>query len=143
MLWLFAGVAIVAVVVLGFVVLGRETGLQSARARPAVFDLEEAVTFIGDALPEDVASRITHDDVRWVLRADVNLLEQATVEGGADGIRVVDEDAAVASILGAPGAVERGLSDEDVVAVLQARLAYLEAIGAVGPEVQGPDEPLA
>jgi hypothetical protein len=142
MLWLFAGVAVIAVVVIGFVVVGREAGIQAARARPAVFDLEEAVVFIGDALPEEVASRITHDDVRWVLRTDVDLLEEATTQRADEGLRVVDENAAVARILGAADAASRDLSDGDIVAVLEARLRYLEAIGAVGPEVEGPEPPL-
>jgi hypothetical protein len=143
MLWLFVVVAVVAVVIIGFVVVGRETSIQAARARPAVFELEEAVTFIADVLPEDVASRLTHDDVRWVLRTDVDLLEEATVERDTEGIRVVGEDQAIARILGAAGAADRDLSDADVVAVLDARSRYLEAIGAIGPEVLGPDEPQA
>lgn len=143
MIWLFGAVAVVAVVIIGFVVVGRETSIQAARARPAVFELEEAVEFIGDVLPEDVASRITHDDVRWVLRSDVDLLEEATVEGDGEGITVVGEDQAIARILGAAELADRDLSDRDIVAVLEARLRYLEAIGAVGPEVRGPEEPLA
>jgi hypothetical protein len=143
MIWLFVVVAVVAVVIIGFVVVGRETGIQAARARPAVFELEEAVQFIGEVLPEDVASRITHDDVRWVLRTDVDLLEATTVEGEGEGIRVIGEDQAIARILGAAELADRELSDRDVVAVLEARLQYLEAIGAIGPEVRGPDEPPA
>ena len=143
MLWLFVVVAMVAVVIIGFVVIGRETGIQAARARPAVFELEEAVQFIADVLPEDVASRITHDDVRWVLQSDVDLLEEATTEGSGEGIRVVSEDQAIARILGAAESAGRDLSDGDIVAVLDARLRYLEAIGAIGPEVHGPDEPMA
>jgi len=143
MLWLFVAVAVVAVVIIGFVVVGRETSIQAARARPAVFELEEAVDFIADALPEDVASRISHDDVRWILQRDVDLLEEATTEGAGEGIRVVGEDQAIARILGAAEAADRDLSDGDIVAVLEARLGYLDAIGAIGPEVHGPDEPLA
>ena len=91
MLWVFGGLARVVVVLIGFVAVGRETGIQPARARPAVFDLEEAVDFIADELPDEVAGQVTHDDVRWVLRADVGLLEDATVEGGDEpGARVVE-----------------------------------------------------
>ena len=137
---MFVGVALVGVVVIGFVVVGRETSIQAGRARPAVFDLEEAVMFVGETLSDDVASRISHDDVRWVLQADVDLLEEATLEGGAHGLRVVGEDAAVARILEAAEAADRDLSDGDIVAVIAARLRYLGAIGAVGPEVLGPEE---
>jgi hypothetical protein len=134
-------VAVLAVTALGLVVVGRETSRLQATARPAVFDVEEAVDFIADRLPPDVAGRLTHDDVRWILRTDVDLLEDATDDPDAEGAEVVDEDAAVARILERADDDERDLDDADVVAVLDARGAYLEAIGAVGPEVSGPEDP--
>lgn len=137
MLWLFALVGLIVVVGIGLVVLGRETARLSAVARPAVFEVDEAVDWIADRLPAAVQARISHDDVRWVLLADVDLLEEATAEDGHDEPdgedHVVDEDAAVARILARADRSGRDLADEDVVAVLDARSAYLEAIGAVGP----------
>jgi hypothetical protein len=142
MLFVLAGVALVAVVVIGFVAVGRETGIQRARPRPAVFDVQEAVDFIADGLPDPVTARITHEDVRWVLQADADLLEVVTAEDtDAGGPRIVDEDAAVARILGAADREHRPLADADVVAILEGRLRYLRAIGAVGPPVAGPDDP--
>jgi hypothetical protein len=81
------------------------------------------------------------DDVRWILRADVDLLERATDDPDADGAEVVDEDDAVARILERADAEDRDLEDADIAAVLDGRSAYLDAIGAVGPEVAGPDDP--
>lgn len=136
-IWLFAAVAVVLVVLIGFFAVGRETGVLEHQARPAVFDVEEAVGFIADSLPDAVAGRITMDDVRWVLRADVDRLEAATVDAdnAAADTDIVDQDAAVAAILARADADGRNLADEDVVAVLDARLDYLGAIGAIGPEV--------
>lgn len=170
MIWVFALVGLALIVVIGLVVLGRETARLSAAARPAVFDLGEATEFIADRLPPEVQARISHDDVHWILLADADLLEAATadpdddrkypwsrsprpVEGrqvpvrddrgevvdpGADGPLdpfggVVDEDVAVARVLQAAEDADRDLSDEDIAAVLEVRMAYLEAIGAVGP----------
>lgn len=142
MVWILAGLAAVLVVVIGLLAVGRETSLLVATARPAVFDLEEALQFIADRLPEDVAGRLTHDDVRWVLRTDVDLLESATAEVMPDyGPEIVDEDTAVALILARADADDRDIGDGDVVAVLAGRLEYLEAIGAIGPVVAGPDDP--
>jgi hypothetical protein len=148
--WIFLILGLVIVVVIGLVVLGRETARLSDVARPAVFDMTEAIDFIADRLPEATQARISHDDVRWVLLADADLLEDATAELAPDDERededgeereaadeerqVVDEDAAVARILDLADASGRDLADEDIVAVLDARLAYLEAIGAIGPE---------
>lgn len=127
-LWLFAVLGLVVVVVIGLVVLGRETSRLATSARPAVFDMTEAVEFIADRLPADAQGRLSHDDVRWVLLADADLLESVADEGE------VDPDEAVARILDAADRSGRALEDDDVVAVLDGRTAYLEAIGAIGPE---------
>jgi hypothetical protein len=148
--WLFLIVGLVLVVVIGLVVLGRETARLSDVGRPAVFDMTEAIDFIADRLPAETQARISHDDVRWVLLADADLLEDATAElpppplDEEDDTRqtsapelerqVVDEDAAVARILALADESGRELEDADIVAVLDGRLAYLEAIGAIGPQ---------
>ncbi len=173
MIWVFAVLGLVLVVVIGLVVVGRETARLASQARPAVFELSEAVDFIADRLPLDTQARISHDDVRWILLADADLLEEATadpderrypwsrkprlvagrpipvrdergevVAPGTDGPPdpfggVVDEDVAVARLLAAAEAAGRDLADEDVAAVLDARMAYLEAIGAVGGRAEG------
>jgi molybdopterin converting factor small subunit len=136
MLFAFALIGVVLVVVIGLVVLGRETARLSSAARPAVFDLSEAVDFIADRLPAETQARISHDDVRWVLLADADLLEDATAEVSPEEeeTEVVDEEVAIARILELADATGREIADGDVVAVLVGRMAYLEAIGAVGPE---------
>ncbi len=127
MIVLFAVIGVVLVVVIGFVAVGRETSVLRYQARPAVFDLEEAVGFIADELPEGPAGRLTLDDVRWVLRADVDRLEQATVDADDPDARtdIVDQDGAVARIIELADDQDRDLADEDVVAVLDARSDYL------------------
>lgn len=127
-LWLFAVLGLVVVVVIGLVVLGRETSRLAVSVRPAVFDMAEAVEFIADRLPSEAQARLTHDDVRWVLLADADLLESVAGEGE------VDPDEAVARILDRADGSGRELEDADVVAVLEGRIAYLVAIGAIGPE---------
>lgn len=159
MIWFFAVVALVVVVVIGLVVVGGETARLATVARPAVFDVGEAVDYIADRLPPEVQGRLSHDDVRWVLLADADLLEDSTAGPPErrypwsrkpaapvnDDPEVVDEDRAVARILALADDSGRDLADVDVVAVLDARLDYLEAIGAVGPEAPGdtadPDDP--
>ncbi len=137
MIWLFAVVGVALVLAIGFLAVGRSTSVLRYQARPAVFDLEEAVGFIADELPEGPAGRLTVDDVRWLLRADVDRLEQATADADDPhaATDIVDQDATVARILELADAEDRDLADEDVVAVLDARTDYLRAIGAIGPEV--------
>ena len=137
MLWIFALLGIVVIVVIGLVVLGRETARLSASVKPAVFDMTEAVEYIADRLPADTQARISHDDVRWVLLADADLLEEAE----ASDDQVVDEDGAVARILALADTSGRDLEDQDIVAVLDGRLGYLGAIGAIGPEADEDERP--
>jgi len=118
---------LVIVVVIGLVVLGRETAQLSTAAMPAVFDMAQAVEFIADRLPQSAQARLSHDDVRWILLADADFIESA---------ELVDEDLAVARLLELGDESGREFEDEDVVAVLNARMAYLEAIGAIGPQAE-------
>lgn len=138
MLWLFAILGLVLIVLIGLVVLGRETARLASSARPAVFDMTEAVAFISDGLPFETRARISHDDVRWILLADADLLEEVTAHAEAPGDdapdEVMDEDAAVARVLARADGSGRDLEDSDVAAVLVGRTRYLEAIGAIGPQ---------
>ncbi len=175
-MWLFALIGLVIVVVMALVLIGRETARLAGAARPAVFDLTEATDFIADRLAPEVQGRLSHDDVRWILLADADLLEEATadpeerrfpwsrrtlvagrpipvrnadgevIDPGHDGPpdpfgQVVDENLAVARIFTTAEQAGRGLADEDIAAVLDARLAYLEAIGAVGGRASDPAAP--
>ena len=96
-----------------------------------MFDLAEAVDYIADRLDPSVQARLTHDDVHWILLADADLID----DRADPALQIVDEDAAVARILALADESGRELADEDVVAVLDGRTAYLGAIGAIGPEV--------
>lgn len=143
MIWVFAVVGLLLILGIGLVVIGGETARLAAAPRPAVFDLAKAVDFIADRLPAETQARISHDDVRWILLADADFLEEAAATPAATGDEIddlldgsfVDEDMAVARIFEAAERDDRELADEDVAAVLSLRLAYLELIGAVGGEV--------
>lgn len=144
MVVVFFVLALVVVIAIALVAVGGVTARLARTAQPAVFDLEQAVGYIADVLPEDVAGRLTHDDVRWILRTDVDLLEEASADEVPDApIEVVDEDHAVARILHRADQAKRDLLDEDVVAVLDARTGYLQEIGAIGPQATGPLDPSA
>lgn len=143
MIWVFAVVGLLLIVGIGLVLIGRETARLAAAPRPVVFDLAKAVEFIADRLPADTQARISHDDVRWVLLADADLLEAATSTPVASSDELddlpdgsfMDADMAVARIFEAAERDGREVADEDVAAVLELRLVYLERIGAVGGEV--------
>lgn len=134
-------VTLAVVVAIAFFAVGREVARLEHTVRPAVYEVEEAVHHIASALPDDVAGRLTHDDVRWILRVDAEELEAATAEhvaaGGVD--EVIDPDGAVGRVLSRLETERPDLDDVDVVAVLDARLDHLRLIGAVGDVADEPD----
>ncbi|MBX3314136.1 MAG: hypothetical protein KF906_07430 [Actinobacteria bacterium] len=148
-------VVVLAVVALALVLVGRETARLAHSARPAVFDVGEATDFIADRLSADAQARLSHDDVRWILLADVEALEEATADptegrypwskapASPDDVdeQTVDEDDAVARLLARADRTDRDLEDVDVAEVLALRTDYLTAIGAIGGEAGGPGDP--
>jgi hypothetical protein len=136
------GVAAVAVFVIAAVAIGREARRLDAVAPRSVYDLDEAVDFVADHLPERSQARLTHEDVRSLLRAHMARLRAQglqppvavdQVQEIADPV-FVDETDAVGYLIGQAERLGLRVSDEDVAHVVDAHLAYFEAIGAVGPE---------
>lgn len=128
-------VAVLVVIVIGLVAVGRETFIAAHTVRPAIFDMEEAVEFVSDTLDDRAASRLTPDDVKWILRTDADRLEEAA--GKADVLEEHEAcDAVMARLTGPRSKV---VDAQDVTAVLAGRTRYLEAIGAIGPLAPEPE----
>ena len=137
-----AVVAVVAVFVIASVVVGREARRLDAVAPRVVYRIDEAVEFVAERLPADTQARVTFDEVELMLREHLNWLGERRLQAVdvvdrpqdiAEPV-VVDEDTLTAHLLA--HATARGveiLDDVDVVRVVEAHLAYLDAIGAVGP----------
>lgn len=122
-------------VVIGLVAVGRETFRSAAIARPAVFDLAEAVDFVADDLDDAPASRLTPDDVKWALLFDLAQIESATVhaEDLSLGRGLLDDEAAVDVLAAEAERTKRDICRDDLVAIVRGRTRYLQAIGAIGP----------
>ena len=116
------GLAVVSVFVLAAVVVGREAHRLDAESPRPVFDMAEAVAWVGERLRFEIAARLSHDDVRVILERTLEWLPV----GGEDDL-VADEEA-VAHVLAAGGDWE----DADVWAVLDLESTYLALIGAIG-----------
>lgn len=142
----FAIVSAVGVFVIAAVTVGREARRLDAVAPRAVWQLEEAVEFVAAALPAHTQSRLTPDELRELLRAHVAWLHARGLQPDDVTDRpqdiadpVVVDDLTLAAYLLAE-AERRGiaiLDDVDVVHVVDAHVAYFEAIGAVGPRAAG------
>jgi hypothetical protein len=139
-------VAVVAVVVIALVAVGREAFTLGAQPKQAHFDLEEAVEFVADRLPEEVTARLSFDDVRSLLRWHLEYLRDRGVpvrrdQAGRGGPVVVEDDEGIAFVLGRADEDGLDVTDTEVAFVLDAELAYFEAIGAIGgraPDLEDP-----
>lgn len=148
MIWLFVALAAVLVFAIAAATVGREA-FRLGHAPPAtIFDLDEAVDHVADALPGPAQARLTYDDVRELIVAELDHLAGKGVLGppgrdprimadGEEPVVVVDDDT-LAAMLG--HATELGLhvADEDVVQVADALHGYLADIGALGPKAPPP-----
>jgi hypothetical protein len=143
----FAVLAAVIVVVIALVTVGRITGELVDAAPTSIYDLDEALEFVADRLPDEVTAQLSFDDVRALLVWHIEYLEERGVARRqgvnelAAGPLVAAENDAVAHVLGRAAAVGMELSDVWVVQVLDADAAYLEAIGAIGPQLPMPPDP--
>ncbi|MGB0115087.1 MAG: hypothetical protein WBP59_17840 [Ilumatobacteraceae bacterium] len=139
----FAAVAAALVFMIAAAAIGREAHRLDAVAPRAVYIPEEAVDFVCDRLPEASQARLTPEEVEQLLVFHMRWLH----EQGLQPDRVVDapqsidepvvltEDALTAYLLGEAEANDIDLLDDvDAVNVVEAHLAYFEAIGAVGPQ---------
>lgn len=143
MLLIFIIVAAIAVFAIAAVVVGREAHRLDAMAPRAVYRLDEATDFVCDRLPVESQARLTPGEVEQLLVFHMQWLHaQGLQPDKVDDQRqaideqvVVTEDALTAYLL---GEAERNdvdlLDDVDAVNVVEAHLAYFQAIGAVGPQ---------
>ena len=140
---LFVVIAVVIVFVMAAVVIGREAHRLDAVAPRAVYMPDEAVDFVCDRLPEESQARLTPGEVEQLLMFHMQWLHAQGLQPdkvvdqrqAIDEQVVVTEDALTAYLLGE--ADRNGvdlLDDVDAVNVVEAHLAYFEAIGAVGPQ---------
>lgn len=145
MLAVFAVLELVAVFVMAAVVIGRESNRLSAEPPRPVFDIDEAVEWVAAQVPFEVSAVLSHDDVRHILRWNLDELAALGLSGSAPAVAeeliVVGGREAVEAVLARAREAGRELTADQVGAVLDAQLDYLEAIGAVGPLAPGEQPP--
>jgi hypothetical protein len=117
--------------------IGREARRLDALPPRAVFDLEEAVLWVADHLPDEVTASLSYDDVRRLLDLSLDHLRGLGLAGRTgepvEGEVVVDEGDAVAAVLDRAMQAGMDVTPHEVQSVVAAQLAYLQAISAVGP----------
>ena len=142
--WVCAALAALITFAIAAGTIGREAHRLDSLAPRAVYNLDEAVDFVSDRLPPESQARLTPDEVEALVVAHLRWLHEQGLQPEkavdhrqdiTDHQVVISEDALVAYLLGV--ADEAGvelLDDVDAVNVVDAHLAYFDAIGAVGPQ---------
>ncbi len=139
----FAVVAALLVFALAAAVVGREAHRLDAVAPRVVYQLDEAVDFVCDRLPEESQARLTPEEVeqllvfhmRWLHEQGLQPDQVVDLPQSIDETVVLTEDTLTAFLLGEAEANDIALLDDvDAVNVVEAHLGYFEAIGAVGPQ---------
>ena len=141
--WVFVVAAAIVTFLIAAVVVGREAHRLDAVAPRSVYLIDEVVEFVAEYLPPETQARLTPDELEQLLTFHMRWLHSKGLQPTnvidrrqdiADLI-VVGEDDLTAYLLGeADRAGIEIIDDVDVVNVVDAHLAYFEAIGAVGPK---------
>ena len=142
MIVVFAVIVAAIVFAIAAFVVGREAHRLDAVPPKPVFDLDEAVAWVADHLPFEVSAVLSHDDVRRIIDWNIEFFRSKSASGNgssghAAGAVVVGGAETVDYVLRRASA--EGWSDYTPVqvhAVLDAQMAYLDAIGAIGPEAE-------
>ena len=145
MIWVVALIGLVAITVIAVVAVGRVSVELEGTIAPALLEMEDAVEVVSEAIPFEVSAVVSHEDVEevitWVLEwfDELGFVSDFGEEMGGEWVR---GERAVADEIGAVDfAVSRGIETESTVdslhitVIVDAFVAYLRDIGAVGDEV--------
>ncbi len=137
------------VVVAGFLAFGlvcaigawfvlREAGKQAIEPRPPTYSMDEAYGWVVKNLDELVASTLTPQEVRSILGYQIDFFgRQGVTQNGS--VPHLASDVVIGSSETVAYIIDRGAADgltfipEQIYPVVETQLAYLRAIGAVGP----------
>lgn len=139
--YVLLAIAAVLVFAIAAGVVGREAHRLDAVAPRALYDIDEAVVHVADNIPPASQARLTHGEVEQLLRIHMGRLHQLglqppDVTDRRQDIVVptfLEEVDEVAYVIGGAEANEMDVHDDDVAAVVDQHLRYLDRIGAVGP----------
>ena len=134
----------VAVVAIALVAVGTAVGRLAPEPARQVFEHDEELDFVVEALPDDVTAQLSYEDVQRILRLHLDFLHRKGVARSGGDLPEGEGPIVVEMADGVDYVLQRGKlrkftpAPDHVAAVITAQLAYFEAIGAMA-EVEGPD----
>jgi hypothetical protein len=141
--WVFLAAAALVTFAIAAGVVGREAHRLDAVAPRSVYVVDEAVEFVAEYLPTDSQARLTPAELEQLLTIHMRWLHAKGLQPTnvvdrrqdiADLVIVGENDLTAYLLAESEEAGIEILDDVDVVNVVDAHLAYFEAIGAVGPK---------
>ncbi len=138
-------VVFMLIVVIALVAVGGVVSQLEGDVTPAVLELEDAVAWIGDHLPDEATARLSYGDVRQILFWHLDYFDEAGMaseygqelgvyDEGEEPV-VAGEDESVQYVVSKALAERPDVEALDVVLVLDLQMQYLRKIGAIGVEV--------
>lgn len=126
-------VAAAAVVAIALLMVGSAVGKTTAMPAQVVIDATEAIEFCAEALPAEVTSTLTYDELRRLLRLHLEWIQayHLAPDGASDGPILFGELDAVPYMVERAATVGLDVSREHIVAVVAAHSAYLQVAGAI------------
>lgn len=123
----------VLVVVIALISVGSAVGKTTAMPPQIVIDAVEAIEFCAEALPIEVTSVVTYDELRRLLRLHLEWIQAYhwAPDGDSDGPILFEELDAVDYMVERSDVVGLEVSRDHLIAVIEAHSAYLQVAGAI------------
>jgi len=142
----FGILAAAIVFAIAAVVIGREARRLAGKPPGRVFEFEDAVSWVCDHVGDDVAAVLSPDDVRQILNWHLEYFRMKGVSSNGSSARpesqvVVSGAETVDFVLKQAEVKGAAYTPEQVHAVLDAQMTYLEQIGAVDPVAESDEGP--
>ena len=133
MAFVLLGLAAVAVVLIGLLMVGWAVGKTNEMPDQIVIDAEEAIEFCAEALPVEVTSVLSYDELRRALRLHLEWIQfyHWSPEGSGDGPILFEEFDALDYVMERAETVALDISRDHARAVIEAHSSYLQVVGAI------------
>lgn len=131
--FVLVALAAVLVVVVALLAVGWAVGKTSEMPDQIVVDAIEAIEFCAEALPTEVTSVLSYDELRRMIRLHLEWVQfyHWAPEGNSDGPILFEELDAVEYLVERADIIGLDVSRDHLVAVVQAHSAYLQVMGAI------------
>jgi hypothetical protein len=126
-------VAAIVVVAVALVSVGWAVGKTSAMPDQIVVDAHEAIEFCAEALPAEVTSVVSYDELRRMLRLHLEWIQAYhwAPEHSSDSPIVFEEYDPLDYLIERADVIGLDVTPEHLAAVIQAHSAFLQVMGAI------------